>query len=75
MVKIGVITHRVVDARASLEDARQNVVDIAYGKSVVSAKPGNRAVDTRGWTMQHRLVFVSVLTKQQVFALRPPRHQ
>ena len=69
LVEIEVHAHRVVNAPAALEQARQDVVDVADRKSIVGAVITHRTVGTGATTVPGLAGGITVAHEQDVFGL------
>ena len=75
LIECRVPSQRVVDARASLHEAGQDVIDVVDRKGIVGAVLLDRAFRPRTQPVPLLPLWVALAAEQQVFALRPPRHQ
>ena len=75
LVELAIDTHGIENLRSTLHQPGQDLVDIADRKSIVGAIVPPRARGSRTSPIPGFALRITLAQEQQIFALRPTRHQ
>ena len=68
-IEVGVQAHLIKDSRAGFHDARENVVDVVDGESVVGTVVAHGTLRTGADSVPKLLVTIPLTAEQQVLAV------